>query len=105
MASKKQLKITVLPDDHIRMLKIVRAIGNKSLKEAKSIYEYMANNLPCVLIAGIDEPLALDLAQKIHSVGGQCELQDTTIDHPLGLCPDGNKPFEWHGLFGLFKKG
>ena len=100
MANKKQLQITVLPDDPIPMLKIIRTIGNKSLREAKDIYQYLADSLPCVLIAGVDEPLALDLVEKINAAGGQCEIQDTTLAHPLVLCPEGNKPFEWHWFYG-----
>ena len=100
MATKKQLQITALPDDHIQMLKIIRTIGNKSLREAKEIYQYLADSLPCILIAGVDKSLVLDLAEKINAAGGQCDVQDTILDHPLVLCPEGNKPFEWHWFYG-----
>jgi ribosomal protein L7/L12 len=60
-----------MAENGIAMIKIIRTIGNIGLADAREIYDYMAKNIPCVLVAGVEDCPVTDLATKIEAAGVQ----------------------------------
>ncbi len=83
----------------VSLVKALRLVANLGLLEAKKISDYLHDNSPCVLVAGVDRKVADHTAVLLHQSGAEVVVEESSIEVPMLLCPEANQRFQssWLG--------
>lgn len=100
---KYTLIIDRVPSDKNEFLRVIRTIGALDLSHASDIKNYILENVPCPVVAGIDKDVAEYISDKITDAGGKCSITESpSISFPMVLNPAANQKYDF-GFLG-FKK-
>jgi ribosomal protein L7/L12 len=96
--AKYQVTVTAVSDQIVSLVKSLRLVGDLGLKDAKDIADYLSANLPCVLVAGIDQEVADHIAGLLRDAGTTARAEESPLTAPLLLCPGANHRYRWSWL-------
>ncbi|MFC1558961.1 ribosomal protein L7/L12 [Gemmatimonadota bacterium] len=97
---KYRVIVSVLPEQRVELVKSLRTIGNIGLQGAADLIHYIAANLPCVLMDGIDKDVADYYQTTLERAGTTVQVEESDTILPLLLNPQINERAQWSGLRG-----
>jgi len=97
---KYRVIVSALPEQRVELVKSLRAMGNIGLQGAADLIRYIAANLPCVLMDGIDMDVADHYQTMLERAGTTIQVEESDTVLPLLLSPQINERVQWGGLRG-----
>ncbi|NER78574.1 MAG: hypothetical protein F6K42_03170 [Leptolyngbya sp. SIO1D8] len=101
METQFEIVVEALPDNHIPVLRAIREMLGSSLKESKELLTYVKASCPCILIAGVEQTLAENFANRLISVGVEAKVRASSMSRPMLIYPRLDKRCQYHWFFGL----
>lgn len=98
--AKYQVKILSVGMEVVPRIKTLRLLADLGLAEAKRLSDYLSETAPCVLVAGVDREVAVHAATLLREAGAEAEVEKSSIDSPMLLCPEANQRYRWSWLSG-----
>ena len=98
--SKFQVRVDHAAYD-VHLVKSLRMLADLGLRDAKELADYLRDSAPCVLVAGIDEPVAQHAAALLQKTGATVAVEESSVSAPTLLWPRSNRRYGWHWLKGI----
>lgn len=104
MATRYEVVVEQLPENHIPVLREFRRWRGLGLKAAKELYGYVQSNCPCVLIAGVTQDVAENLSRQLADAGATTAVQVSTLETPMTIDPRSDDRYVYHWFSGLQRR-
>jgi Ribosomal protein L7/L12 C-terminal domain len=99
--TKFQVKVVSPGTQVASLVKTLRLVADLGLKSAKHQSDYLHNNAPCVLVAGVDLEVADHAAGLLRESGAEVVVEESSIEIPMLLYPGANQRYGWNWFGGL----
>ena len=96
--AKFQVKVASPGTKVVPLVKTLRLVADLGLGDAKHLSDYLRDNAPCVLVAGVDREVADHAAGLLCEAGADAAVEESSIEVPMLLCPEANQRYRWSWL-------
>lgn len=93
-----QIHILSLGDQHTRLLKALRLVGDMDLYQARGLLDFLKTRDDSVLLAGVGEEVAEHVAGLLREAGASTRVAESSLDNPMLLSPNANRCYTWTWL-------
>ena len=91
--------VTEVPPTEIVTCGVLMWIGVKGVDEGAFIHRYLQENLPCMLIDGVDRSRAEFLRDALEAACGEARVDPSACETPVVLWPCINEVYEERRIF------
>jgi hypothetical protein len=98
--AKFQVRVISCGSNVVTIVKSLRLVADLGLGEAKALSDYLRNNTPCALVAGVDRDVADHVAKLLCEAGAEAVVDESSLEGPMLLCPEANQRYRWSWLAG-----
>jgi ribosomal protein L7/L12 len=98
--SKFQIRIISIGSNETPLLKTIRLVADLGALDAASVFSYLQDRAPCVLVAGVNSEVAEHAANLLRSAGAEVVVEASSLEVPTVLRPQTDRRYRWHWFRG-----
>lgn len=93
--SKFQVRVISAGSKMVPLVKTLQLVADLGLGEAKSLTDYIRENAPCILVAGVSRDVADHAVNLLREAGADAVVDDCRLVAPMILCPEADHQHRW----------
>jgi ribosomal protein L7/L12 len=98
--SKFQVRVVSPGLKIVPLVKTMRLVADLGLADAKGLSDYLRDHTPCVMVAGVSREVADHVAGMLREAGAEAEVEGSSLESPMLLCPEADQRYRWSWLGG-----